>query len=1177
MDNTLMAGRTELNGAVSFEDLFLKKSFFSGETDLDSALISLLHLLDKPYVKTLSSRGFDYLYNQNHLELKAKKSSNPTVKCRFREWKSSKGIIRKKFPTILDFCSAFDVPLDTIRGDFPMRFKNLRLVAHSLRLSWAVYLTLKMFKFGNLRTRQRCRGHQWKFLEKNLLTRIFVHNYKNLEKSPSEQKMIKLLKNSLCYMVSISMDQDEVPEGESYNYLPSDIFATLRKALGKEQFVRFAFSCLQSKVLCQEVPEEFVLEALIKHRNQLSKPHRGIDEATLDLLKSRGRRFGQIVRKYYKPNKGFFPTNKATFEFPRTQGGVKGDLVYNSRFNQQDPPIEDPDDRMEPFVVGLFGQPGMGKSSRINEMVSMFSTLFPNTPRRDLVYQRTCHVDHWDGYKGQPIVIFDDLGQDTSGSDIKEFQTLVSCVPYVLPMAELSEKGIKFQSPIIIATSNLKYGQELRQVYPDPPIIDDASFWRRIHCPIMVEFQQFFKLKETPKWIRQENLMMKKRLPKDSINKISDHLFFQRKVDFDRLGNSQIWESLSDLKSLVTQFKLRKAYHENIRSTWRQTVIDGHTLRNIDEISSLLRDSGLPESTGCPVKPPSPVVGTLEFPAYPPDGPLPVRVEPIKEPLKVRTITAGKGDTFCLKPLQRAMWLALDEDPQFCLTHGTNRLETAIQRIYYESDPEDVWISGDYSAATDSFSIEGSKALLEGILESIDHEPTKRWALKEISPHLLVYPKSSGLEPVLQQSGQLMGSLLSFPLLCLLNDCTAQFAGVPPNKYLINGDDILMRAPPSIYPIWKKKVSEFGLELSAGKNYIHKHWGTVNSQLIFNGDVVGSGKQRVLDRRVAVLGECLRELEIMMPETETEEVHKLFKSVNRAKLACTVRDLEVPISHGGLSFSWGNLDTKSKKSLRTAKLCYIHDLFKRISPKKDHISIPYFSKEKMAISEMEEQMECFLDPVSSKEYHEDFLKSLDLENTRKRCQTHPHLRDLLFEQDLTTLPSLSFLHCLNVPCTDRKIRVQLQKQIDDLFLSNFLQGGIDFGYLEYRELTLKKTMNLQENCQATIKSIFDFCELKFPKDFLRHLNLSFDPRFMDKTKFEEKLFGKGSTTLSLHPKNFDLPENYDDSPDFNRVYLLEKSEEDRKFIEKEWGIPHEFYESQDMTNSFSECPESVSD
>jgi hypothetical protein len=193
-------------------------------------------------------------------------------------------------------------------------------------------------------------------------------------------------------------------------------------------------------------------------------------------------------------------------------------------------------------------------------------------------------------------------------------------------MAELSEKGIKFQSPIIIATSNLKYGQELRQVYPDPPIIDDASFWRRIHCPIMVEFQQFFKLKETPKWIRQENLMMKKRLPKDSINKISDHLFFQRKVDFDRLGNSQIWESLSDLKSLVTQFKLRKAYHENIRSTWRQTVIDGHTLRNIDEISSLLRDSGLPESTGCPVKPPSPVVVTLEFPAYPPDGPLPFRV-----------------------------------------------------------------------------------------------------------------------------------------------------------------------------------------------------------------------------------------------------------------------------------------------------------------------------------------------------------------------------------------------------------------------------------------------------------------------------------------------------------------------------------------------------------------------
>eukprot|EP00481_Brizalina_sp_1-RS-2013_P001179 TRINITY_DN27_c0_g1_i4.p1 TRINITY_DN27_c0_g1~~TRINITY_DN27_c0_g1_i4.p1 ORF type:complete len:305 (+),score=34.69 TRINITY_DN27_c0_g1_i4:830-1744(+) len=304
------------------------------------------------------------------------------------------------------------------------------------------------------------------------------------------------------------------------------------------------------------------------------------------------------------------------------------------------------------------------------------------------------------------------------------------------------------------------------------------------------------------------------------------------------------------------------------------------------------------------------------------------------------------------------MWLALGDYPQFCLTHGTNRLETAIQRLFEQSSEGDVWISGDYSAATDSFSIEGSKALLEGILESIDHEPTKRWAMKEISPHLLVYPQNTGLTPVLQKSGQLMGSLLSFPLLCLLNDCTAKFSGLTPDQYLINGDDILMRTSPGTYPIWKEKVANFGLDLSAGKNYIHPIYGTVNSQLIVDGNVVGSGKQNVLDRRSRVLGECLRDLEFAMPETEAIEVQELFKSVNRMKLNQTVRSISVPVSHGGLSFSWGKT-LEDKRSQRTAKLCYLNDLFRKIKPLKDCIAIPYLSKREKNVSDLKEMEENF--------------------------------------------------------------------------------------------------------------------------------------------------------------------------------------------------------------------------
>jgi hypothetical protein len=82
-------------------------------------------------------------------------------------------------------------------------------------------------------------------------------------------------------------------------------------------------------------------------------------------------------------------------------------------------------------------------------------------------------------------------------------------------------------------------------------------------------------------------------------------------------------------------------------------------------------------------------------------------------------------------------------------------------------------------------------------------------------------------------------------------------------------------------------------------------------------------------------------------------------------------------------------------------------------------------------------------------------------------------------------------------------------------------------------------MNCQENCEATIKSIFDFCELKFPLDFLRHLNLSFDPRIMEREDFESRLFD-GSANKSLSPLRLDLPE-VSGCIDFSRDYLRDQA------------------------------------
>jgi len=890
-------------------------------------------------------------------------------------------------------------------------------------------------------------------------------------------------------------------------------------------------------VLCEEVSEDFILDTLIKHQSQLSSPHPGVSEEALSFLKEAGREFGKRVSKYYQPKSGSFPSNRATFRFPRAMGGVKGDLVFHGRL--QDSPHEDPDDRMEPFVIGLFGQPGQGKSLALNELIFELSRAFPGVSAKDLTYQRTCHVDHWDGYRNQPIVILDDLGQSTEGKDIREFQTLVSCCPYVLPMAHLDEKGRKFSSPILICTSNLMFGSKLRFVYEqNNPVIDDNSFWRRFHFPIYVESLKYYALNFQPEWINVDSLYFGRTPIRDVGDSIrySDHAHFRLRPSKEVKG-PQHWKRMDSFSGLVDVFNERCVFHDNYRQTWKQTVVDkvedtDKVFDLVNEICVQSRIQALDNKVTTATVPLSGLlVGSgsqksISFPAFPPHGPLPVRVEPIIEPLKVRTITAGIGDTFCLKPFQRAMWKALGEYPQFTLTHGTQNLEPSIQRIYSSVSGSDlVWISGDYSGATDSFAIEASKALLDGILESVTHEPTKRWALKEISPHLLVYPKNSGIEPSLQKSGQLMGSLLSFPLLCLLNDCIARRSGFRPHQYLINGDDVLIRCERSSFPKWKEQVQSFGLVLSQGKNYVHPRIGTVNSQLIFDGEVTGSGKQLLLDRRLRILGDCLRELELAMPETPSVEVIDLFKSINRKKLSLTVRNINVPVSHGGLSFSWGHeLDTRSE---RTAILCYLYDLFKKIKPEKGCLSIPYFSNEEKRLSLAREEERQFNEPVGLKEFHEDFITPVNLSLVRERLVGNPHLRDVFLSQPLKSLPSLTYLTTLQIPFTDVKIKKELQLSIDNSFFKHFLQGGLDFGYERFRKEFLQTTMGLATNCKKSSQQIVDFMDLNLKPDYLKLININFKPQSFSKDLFEESL-GR-----ALEPKQFDLPLDFPDFEDFS--------------------------------------------
>jgi len=92
----------------------------------------------------------------------------------------------------------------------------------------------------------------------------------------------------------------------------------------------------------------------------------------------------------------------------------------------------------------------------------------------------------------------------------------------------------------------------------------------------------------------------------------------------------------------------------------------------------------------------------------------------------------------------------------------------------------------------------------------------------------------------LQKTGQLMGSPISFPFLCLINLVAywlslEEYLGttIPVERLpvKINGDDIAFRSNETHYAIWLRWIGKAGFSLSLGKNYCHPSLVTLNSVL----------------------------------------------------------------------------------------------------------------------------------------------------------------------------------------------------------------------------------------------------------------------------------------------------------------------------------------------------------
>jgi hypothetical protein len=137
----------------------------------------------------------------------------------------------------------------------------------------------------------------------------------------------------------------------------------------------------------------------------------------------------------------------------------------------------------------------------------------------------------------------------------------------------------------------------------------------------------------------------------------------------------------------------------------------------------------------------------------------------------------------------------------------------------------EVFVSGDYESATDNFNNPHSQFILECILRSSSlPDDLCKLAIGSLTGTIehdgVKYP---------QIAGQLMGNLLSFPLLCITNYLAFKYAIRRKVPLRINGDDIAFRASQEETARWMQTVADAGLTLSRGKTLVNERFFSLNS------------------------------------------------------------------------------------------------------------------------------------------------------------------------------------------------------------------------------------------------------------------------------------------------------------------------------------------------------------
>nr|WAK77865.1 MAG: hypothetical protein [Botourmiaviridae sp.] len=149
------------------------------------------------------------------------------------------------------------------------------------------------------------------------------------------------------------------------------------------------------------------------------------------------------------------------------------------------------------------------------------------------------------------------------------------------------------------------------------------------------------------------------------------------------------------------------------------------------------------------------------------------------------------------------------------------------------------FISGDYSQASDGIFPWATAAVVDALLDEDCLTDEERYVLRASFDNLSWVSRKGVKNPIIR--GQMMGSLVGFPILCLINKVCHEIAediyyGAPDNadgwrKCVINGDDCAFAGTREFFALWREVTSTFGLTVNEEKTGFDDRYLELNSSV----------------------------------------------------------------------------------------------------------------------------------------------------------------------------------------------------------------------------------------------------------------------------------------------------------------------------------------------------------